>query len=453
MATITNYDGSITTTPQKVVQPKTVEEIQAILTQPDNFPSPVRAMGSFHSLTPCASSTGTVVDMTAMKKIVKIDAEALTFTAQAGLEMIEANRALRKQGLQFMLNIEIGNLTVGSAACCHTKDSLDAVEFGQVNSYITGVKWVTPSGQLAEASLTTNPELLPLIRASYGLAGIVYEVTFRIKPVEIVKFDYHVHESKDLTDDMVSSVIASNQCMVAWTVERTTVLQTRNQATELRHDWLAQSRQFGWNFLGAFGGRVVRRLTPEGSTNTAAEDFGTGIEIGFYRLISALGGFTLEDPDKMIDYSKTPQIGRYAFTFWAFPRANWVANLKAYLDFRDEHFRVHGFRPNMPLGSYFVRRDTSSLLSYTHDGDVISLDPIHAPGERDHDDWDAFLNAFNEWAHARGGIPLLNQSPFVKKAHVVSAYGDRWTALCKWVREQDPNGRMINAFFQELMVG
>ena len=98
--------------------------------------------------------------------------------------MVDAADALRKLNLQFMLNIEIGNITLGSAACCHTKDSLDGVELGQVNSYLTGVKWVSPSGSLEEASDDKNPELLPLIRASYGLAGIVYEVTFKLKPLE-----------------------------------------------------------------------------------------------------------------------------------------------------------------------------------------------------------------------------------------------------------------------------
>ena len=53
---------------------------------------------------------------------------------------------LRKQKLQFMLNIEIGNITLGSAACCQTKDSLDGVELGQLNSYLTGIKWVSPVG-------------------------------------------------------------------------------------------------------------------------------------------------------------------------------------------------------------------------------------------------------------------------------------------------------------------
>ena len=125
----------------------------------------------------------------------------MTFTAQAGLQLVEAAAALRKQKLQFLLNIEIGNITLGSAACCQTKDSLDGVDLGQLNSYVTSIKWVSPSGTLEEASTDKNPELLPLIRASYGLAGVVYEVTFTIKPLEIIKFDYAIHKVEELTDD------------------------------------------------------------------------------------------------------------------------------------------------------------------------------------------------------------------------------------------------------------
>ena len=144
--TVTNYDGSIVSSPQQLVRPRSVEELQNILRQRDQYPSPVRAMGSYHSLTPCASSPGTIVDMKALNKIVTIDRQEMTFTAQAGLEMIEAAAALRKQNLQFILNIEIGNMTLGSAACCHTKDALDGIGFGQVNSFVSGVKWVSPAG-------------------------------------------------------------------------------------------------------------------------------------------------------------------------------------------------------------------------------------------------------------------------------------------------------------------
>ena len=451
-ATLTNYDGSIVVTPQQIVRPKSVAELQGILKDTTKYPSPVRAMGSHHSLTPCAASTGTVIDMKGLNKVIKIDAAAGTLTAEAGLEMIEANRLLREKKLQLLLNIEIGNLTLGSAACCHTKDSLDAVEFGQVSSYITAIKWVTPTGELREVSETSDPQLMGLMRSSYGLAGVIYEVTIRIKPIEIVRFNYEIIPTAELTQAKIDDTIARNQCLVCWTIGRTTVLQTRNLAATLERDWLAGSRQFGWNFLGAFLARAVSQIRPEGPDAAPLDEAGAAIELGFYRLIQGLGGFTLEDPDKMIDYSHSPPKARYAFTFWAFPRKDWVKNVQGYLDFADAHFAATGFRCNMPLGAYFVRKDRGSLLSYTHDGDAFSLDPIHAPSARDQDAWNRFLDAFNTWASPRQGIPLLNQSPRVTKAQAAAAYGARWTEFSQWVKTVDPQARMVNQFFRELLV-
>jgi FAD/FMN-containing dehydrogenase len=448
---ITNYDGGITTTPQQHVHPKTVQELQEILRDTQKYPSPVRAMGSNHSLTPCAASTGTIVSMDGFTKIVKIDTEKKTLTAQAGLQLVDAAAAIRKKDLQFMLNIEIGNITLGSAACCQTKDSLDGVELGQVNSYVTAIKWVSPSGELMEASESKNPELLPYIRASYGLAGIVYEVTFKLKPLEIISFNYDVHDVDDIKDSTIKKAIAENQSIVMWTVGDDVVIQSRNKAKKLKHEFLADAREFGWNFLAAYTGRGIRDRFAGTGIGRIKETLGGGLELAFYRLLSASGGFTLEAPDKTINYSKTPQSARYAFTFWAFPRAEYVKNLKDYVKWADAYHKRTGFRCNMPLGSYFIRKDRSSLLSYTWDGDIISLDPIHAPSDREPDAWPTFLKAFNEWAHQRGGLPLLNQSPFVTKQHVVDAYGDRWKKLGDWLRVIDPERRMVNDFFAGLL--
>src|SRR6266704_5638337 len=89
--TLTNYDGSITTTPQQLVYPETVAEIQAVLSNKSGYPSPVRAMGSHHSLTPCAASDGTIVNMSRMTRILNIDDVRQTITAEAGVQYIEAS--------------------------------------------------------------------------------------------------------------------------------------------------------------------------------------------------------------------------------------------------------------------------------------------------------------------------------------------------------------------------
>jgi hypothetical protein len=47
--------------------------------------------------------------------------------------------------------------------------------------------------------------------------------------------------------------------------------------------------------------------------------------------------------------------------------------------------------------------------------------------------------------------PGPNQSPFVERKHVEAAYGQRWIDFSEWVRTMDPNGRMLNPFFAELL--
>ncbi len=96
-----------------------------------------------------------------------------------------------------------------------------------------------------------------------------------------------------------------------------------------------------------------------------------------------------------------------------------------------------------------MRHDTNSLLSPSYDKDVFSIDPIHAV--TDLAEWQNFLHAFNEFAYERGGIPLLNQSPWVERKHVERAYGKRWIEYSNWIRSMDPGGRMLNPFFAALL--
>ena len=448
---ITNYDGSIIVSPQQVVYPESVETIQGVLRDTARYPGPVRAMGSYHSLTPCASSEGTMVKMSKMDRVLEIDEKNLAITAEAGLQVIEANHALREHGLQFMTNIEIGNMTLGSAACCHSKDALDGVEFGQFNSYVVGMKWVTPDGEVASATASENSDLLYRMRSSYGLCGIVYEVTVRIKPIEALHFAYLPRPVDELRQGEVEKIINNSEGLVCWTVGRTAIFQSRHRIEHagILGSLQAAARQGLWNFEAAHAGRFIDQFAHDKHLRDALENGLFDVDKFLYSLLHAFGGITLLAPDKTIDYRSTPDSAKYAFTFWTFPRSQWLSTLWAYLDFADQHFKRTGFRCNMPLGAYFIRQDKSSLLSYTRDGEMFSIDPIHA--STDNQAWADFLRAFNEFAYQHGGIPLLNQSPFVQRKHVEAAFGARWQEFSEWIRRMDPGGRMMNPFFAELL--
>ena len=123
-----------------------------------------------------------MIKMQGMNRILEISDE--TVTAEAGAILVDVAQELKKRGLQFYVNTEIGNLSIGSAACAGTKDGSMPGEFGQVSSYCTRMKMVLPSGKLLEASEESDPELMKMLRCSYGTFGIVTEATFRIRPIQ-----------------------------------------------------------------------------------------------------------------------------------------------------------------------------------------------------------------------------------------------------------------------------
>lgn len=384
-----------------------------------------------------------------MNQVIQIDKTNRTFTAQAGMQVIAASKALRAEGLQFMTNIEIGNMTLGSASCCHSKDALDGIQFGQMSSYVTGIKWVTPAGELMEASTTLNPGLLPLIRSSYGLAGIVYEVTFQVKPIEVLHFTYTPKSLDQLTQADVDQFLTA-EGLICWTVGRTCVFQQRAKVSDpnLLSTLEAKARENLWNFAAAHNGRIIDTFLTDKNLRDAVQNAVLDFEKLLFDTLHLTGGITILAPDKTIDYSQTPDSAKYAFTFWAFPRSQWLENMRAWVDFAERYFETTGFRCNMPLGSYHIRQDTNSILSYSADGEIFSIDPIHAV--TDQAAWNNFLNAFNDFAAQRGGKPLLNQSPFVTRPQVEAAYGQKWTDLVNWIRTMDPNQRMLNPYFADL---
>ena len=192
---VTNWFGDLVSHPKVVVEAASVADIIAVLKDPVKYPSPVRAVGSNHSTAPCGvAEGGTLIKMAGMNRILAITPDAVT--VEAGAIYIDLAQELEKHNLQLYVNTEIGSLSAGSAACAGTKDASMPGEFGQVSSYVTRIKMVLPSGELLEVT-EDQPELMQKVRSSYGTFGVVYEVTFRVRP--IVPLAVH-HENFAIAD-------------------------------------------------------------------------------------------------------------------------------------------------------------------------------------------------------------------------------------------------------------
>jgi hypothetical protein len=445
--TVTNWFGNITSHPAVVVEATSVDQIVAILKDPGKYPAPVRAVGSNHSTSPCGTADGgTLIKMSKMNAITAITQDAVT--AQGGAIYIDVAKELEKQQLQFFVNTEIGSLSIGSAACCGTKDASMAGELGQVNSYITKIKMVLPSGDLLEVG-EDQPELLQKVRSSYGTFGIVYEATIRVRPLTPMAVRHETFSLEDFTMKL-PKLMAGGESMMFY------IFPFDNLITvEFRHynpKATGDPNRVAWplrNYMWANAGPL---FCSQVERNIEDKDIRYGVINGF----CALWRFKLENlvtsdntvaGDQIIRYPTVADDSRYTFSLSAFPEANYAEVITEYFAFCKKYYQDKGYRTNMLNVGYWIAKDQSSLLSYSWDSGVMTIDPVSTgnPG------WPEFLTAYNDFNAAHGGIPLFNQTDGITPAQVQQALGDRLKAFAAARKTFDPQGRLLNAYFRNML--
>ncbi len=444
---ITNWFGDLVSHPQVVVEANSNDDIIAILKDPQKYPSPVRAVGSNHSTAPCGVvEGGTLIKMSKMNQILSITSD--TVTAQAGALYIDVAKELEKRQLQFYVNTEIGNLSIGSAACAGTKDASMPGEFGQVGSYVTNLKMVLPSGELLEIN-ESQPELLQQVRSSYGLLGIVVEASLRIRPIVPMAVYHETYSLEDFIQKL-PELKARNESMMYYIFpfEDAITVEFRKYnpgASGSPNRMIWPLRNYLW---GTTGPAFCRQVEKDISDPTIRY----GVIDGFcamwrFKLTNIIRSDNSVATDQIIRYPAVANDSRYTFSFWAHREENFPNVLATYFQFSKEYYKQKGYRSNMLSVGYRVAQDQGALLSYSYEGSVMTVDPVSTanPG------WEAFLDAYNEQSSSQGGAPLLNQTARVTAAQTQKALGDRLKLFAKIRKNYDPGDRLLNGFFRDLL--
>jgi len=443
---VTNWFGDIVSHPSVIVDANSVDDIVAVMKDPAGYPAPVRAVGSNHSTSPCGVAEGGTLIRMRMNRILAIGPD--TITVEAGARHIDMARALEKRNLQFYVNTEIGSLTAGSAACAGTKDASFDGEYGQVGSYVIAAKLVLPNGDRLEVD-ESQPELMQKVRSSYGLFGIVYEVTYRVRSL-IPMAVYHETFTLDGFVTKIDSLKARGESMFWYAfpfADRITVEFRRYNpnagGSPNRSAWIL--RNYLWGTAGPRFGHDIEASIPIPALRYEVIDgFGAILRFKLENLVRA--DYTLP-PDQIIDYPPVSDDSRYTFSLFAFPEAQFPAIFSEFIGFvRDYHDRV-GYRSNLAYVGYRIAQDQKALFSYSFDGPVMTIDPVSTgnPG------WRPFLEAYNQFCSDRGGTPLFNQTYGLTPAIVRKAYGDRLTAFAQARKHFDPADRLLNDYFRGLL--
>ncbi len=446
---ITNWEGGVTYRPAVVVRPQTIDDVVRVMKDALKYPSPVRAVGKLHSPAPCsADDGGTMLDMTGMTRIIEIGHDFVT--AEAGALYIDVAEELARHGKQFHINTEIGNVTLGAVACAATKDSslIGTSHWGQVSSFVSGLKIVKPDGSVASYNEADDPEEMRLLRSSYGLLGVLVEVTLRIKPMTAVYAKHRVYTIDEFRAAMPELVAQRYALMMYFypSTQKVMVEERRElpgvKPTSSGRWWL---RNAFWRNLGPMFTIMIARGArghPIEHRVRAVYDF------LICRWTSMLVGGKATYPQlQIIRHQEKPGLYKFVFSMWSFDEKQFFDTFEAYSRFCREHAERTGFRCDLPAVGYRMVQDKNALLSFSHDAPAISIDPVSTGGAG----WDEFLKAFNAFASAHNGHPLFNQTKHLTPEQVGKAYGKRWAEFAVARRARDPGNRLLSSYFAKLL--
>ena len=424
------------------IRPTSIKQLRQCLEQGSAYLPPFRPMGANSSSTDCTSATaGTVIDMTAFDEIVNIDAYNDTAVVQAGVRLGRLGSALAEHGLELAGSHDFTSRTVGGAVaggCMGPSISSDGAYFA---SQVLSMKLITPSGRLLELS-RDKQNLLNAFRLSYGMLGVIYEVTLKVRPISPFAVSHRrcsiaqfaaAAERLSRTDIGIKFYLLPFRDCVYLDLRR----YSREATSTHRIPW--KLKDWGESTVLPQVFKSLNRIVPVAGVRYRIIDEISKVtqNIVNNRLVTSGSNSTALASG---DIEKHGEPLRYST--WMFPAADFSIVVQAYQDFCLRIRNETGFRCDMPTVGFRLCRDQSALLSPSFDEPMFVLRAVSTQARG----WEDFVIDFGEFAQHWGGMPFFNQTRGLSPGYAGQVFGSRLDFFKRMRRRIDPEDRMMNPF-------
>jgi FAD/FMN-containing dehydrogenase len=431
--------------PSQITEPTSPSEIAAILRNPKHFPSPIRPMGFGSSTTRClAAPGGTLVDMSTMNRVLRIDRN--TVTVQPGIAVRELAEILSAEGLELYGGFDLANRSVGGAVCAAGLEAAMGGSASQFASHVTSIKAVSPEGNRFVAK-ETDRSLLGLLRLSYGLLGIVYEITLKVRPIQTFTVQSARVGFNDFSKLVPRLAFASSGIKLYFLPFKDRVF------LELRRpcDDEGPGRKLAWQFrdwacYSALPAalRSLAKVVPIRKVRYPLSD-------RLSEATQSLVGKSLKSGSNALEQTGRfrPPGSKQSFSYctWAFPAEQFGEIASAYQALCLQHYERSDFRCDMPAIGFRLNQDKSALLGPAFQGPMFTISSLST----EQDGWPDFVIDLADFASEHGGVPFFNQTQGATNEIASSRYGNRLEFFRKTRRKLDPENRLLNQYFASFM--
>ncbi|WP_066680918.1 D-arabinono-1,4-lactone oxidase [Caulobacter sp. CCH9-E1] len=167
-----NWSGIQNAYPAARLAPKDEGELALAL---KTAQGPIRPVGAGHSFTALAPTTGTLVSLDAMAGVVDWEGDAAI--VRTGTRLGALGPMLAEKGRALPNLPDINKQSLGGALGTATHGA--GAKIPALHGDVTGLRLVTPSGQVIDADAEKNPEIFQAALVSLGALGVISQVRIR----------------------------------------------------------------------------------------------------------------------------------------------------------------------------------------------------------------------------------------------------------------------------------
>ena len=247
----TNWAGNQSAAPLRIHQPRTEDELVAVVRRAAEQRERVKAVGSGHSFTSIALTDGHLLDLTQYNRVIEstIDHDPARpepprhlVTVQSGIRLKELNPQLWDLGYSMTNLGDVAYQSIAGALSTGTHGT--GKDVGSIATQVRALRVITGDGEVIECSSEHEPELFQAARVGVGAAGLISQVTLEVEEAFNLRAQEILLPTEELFAQMDSYLADNEHFEFFWFPGSDNALTKRNNRTVDEGTPLSRWREF-----------------------------------------------------------------------------------------------------------------------------------------------------------------------------------------------------------------